>query len=421
MIGLDVTNSLWAIRPEVLTEIFAVYAAQRAGEKTDFQAAEAALSRSASNGPKAHSVQDGIAVIPLEGIISKRMGLFPQIFGGTSTQRFQTELATALNDPEVRGIIISIDSPGGDVDGVQGAADAVFAARSQKPICAYVDGQMCSAAYWIGSAASKVYIGSDTDVVGSIGIVTSHIDTSNAEHQRGVKITDIAAGRYKRIASSHAPLSPEGQSAIQDLLDQLYEIFVDSIARNRGTNPETVLSRMADGRVFIGAKAIDAGLVDGKLTLRILIERMSSRNQRVHATPHQSVQITGATPNLIRAAEPTSTATPTEKSSSGTPDPGVPKLPGSVPATAPTRSAPELRVDKLRDLIEEKRALSRLLKEAQKSEKAASKAVGEAVLAYTDPDKLVPLITAKERAVSTVRILAERLRTNDREQTEVLR
>jgi signal peptide peptidase SppA len=274
---LDILNSPWAIQPETLQEMCAIYAAHRNGDKTDIKAIEAAAGRSFSNEPKPYSVQDGVAMIPIEGVLSKRMSMFAQICGGMSYTSLQQDLSTALNDPDVTGIILTIDSPGGAVDGVQAAGDAIFAARSQKPIVAYVDGKATSAAYWLGSAASQMYVGSDTDQVGSIGVVTQHVDTSNAEHQRGVKITDIAAGRYKAVGSQHAPLSAQDRNSIQDHLDQLYGTFVDTVARNRGVDSQTVLSNMADGRVFVGQKAIDAGLVDGKTTLPQLIQRMKSQ------------------------------------------------------------------------------------------------------------------------------------------------
>lgn len=276
---LEMLNSPWAIQPETLQEMCAIYAAHRNGESNDLKAVEAALGRPLSNEPKPYTVQDGIALIPIEGVISKRMSLLQQICGGMSYTSLQQDLATALNDPDVSGIILSIDSPGGTVDGVQAAGDAIYAARSQKPIAAYVDGKATSAAYWLGSSASQMYIGSDTDQVGSIGVITQHIDTSNAEHQRGVKITDLAAGRYKAVGTAHAPLSTESRGAIQDHLDQLYGTFVDTVARNRGTDVETALNKMADGRVFVGQKAIDAGLVDGKATLPQLMQRMKSQSQ----------------------------------------------------------------------------------------------------------------------------------------------
>ncbi len=273
---LEMLNSPWAIEPRVLTEMCAIYAAHRNGESTDIKAIEAAIGKSLNNDPKSYTVQDGVAIIPIDGVLSKRMSLFQQICGGMSYTSLQQDLATALNDPDVSSIVLTIDSPGGSVDGVQGAADAIYAARSQKPICAFVDGQACSAAYWLGSSASQMFIGADTDAVGSIGVITQHVDTSNAEHQRGVKITDIAAGRYKAVGSQHAPLSAQDRNTIEDTLDQIYGLFVDTVARNRGTDAETVVSDMADGRLFLGQKAIDAGLVDGKTTLPQLMQRMKS-------------------------------------------------------------------------------------------------------------------------------------------------
>jgi signal peptide peptidase SppA len=274
---IDLLNSPWAIMPDKLREMCAIYGAHVNGERIDLEAIEAKTGRALKNQPTSYTVTDGVAVLPVDGIISKRASLFMDICGGTSTQLFQQELSAALSDPTVNSIILAVDSPGGSVDGIQGAADAVYQARDQKPIVCYVDGNMCSAAYWIGSSASKVFIGSDTDSVGSIGVVTSHVDTSNAEHQRGVKVTDITAGKYKRIASQHEPLTQEGRASIQDELDQIYGVFVDAVARNRGTDADTVATRMADGRVFRGQKAIDAGLADGKVTLPQLIQQMKSQ------------------------------------------------------------------------------------------------------------------------------------------------
>jgi signal peptide peptidase SppA len=290
---LEILNSPWAIRPETLTEMCAIYATHRNGESIDLKAIEAALGRPMNNEPKPYTVQDGVAVIPLEGVLSKRMSLFSSICGGQSYQSLQTDLAAALSDPDVTAIVLSIDSPGGSVDGVQGAADAVYAARQQKPIVAYVDGMMASAAYWVGSAASQIYIGSDTDVVGSIGVVTQHVDTSNAEHQRGIKVTDITAGKYKRIDSSHAPLTQEGRDSIQDQLDQVYGSFLGDVARNRGIDSDTVHSQMGDGRIFRGQKAIDAGLADGKTTLPQLIQKMKSQKGGAQSAVPQPKPRTG--------------------------------------------------------------------------------------------------------------------------------
>lgn len=385
---LDILNSPWAITPDKLAEICAIYAAHRDGEKTDLAAVEAAIGKSLGpGGAKPYDVQNGVAVVPLEGVLAKRMSLFSSISGGQSYQSFQQELQQALDDPDVKAIILSIDSPGGTVDGVQAAADAVYAARDVKPIYAFVDGQMCSAAYLIGSSASQAYIGSDFDVVGSIGVVTQHIDTSAAEYMRGVKVTDITAGKYKRIASQHAPLSPEGRSAIQDQLDHMYSVFVDAVARNRGVNVDTVLSRMADGRIFTGQKAIDAGLVDGKMTLTGLMQKMQGRTGTLAGRR--------SAPNHLSVTKPVQ---------------GNPVL----------KSKAEMQVDKLRVLLQEEKSSRRLLETAESMAKTARVALAQANRTHSKPEELLPYTRADILAAQTVRHLRERLRINNEEQLAVL-
>lgn len=272
---IDVMNSPWAITPEKLREIQSVYAAHLRGEKGDFAAIEAKLGRSMGNERSPYTVTDGVAVISLEGVIAKRMNLFTQISGGTSTELATQDLRAALADVDVKSIVLMMDSPGGTVDGTQALSDQIYAARRVKPIVALASGIMASAAYWIGSAAQAVYVAEQTTIVGSIGVVTSHVDMSGAEAQKGVKTTEIYAGKFKRIASSYSPLTDDGRTSIQEQVDYLYSIFVGDVAKNRGVSVEAVLGTMADGRLFTGLQSIAAGLADGVATLDGLIYRMS--------------------------------------------------------------------------------------------------------------------------------------------------
>lgn len=268
---LDVLNAPWAIMPDKLAEITEIYATHLRGEKIDLKAIEAQLGRPLDNEQPPYQIIDGVALIGVQGVISKRMNMFSRISGGASTQLIGNDLRAALDDPRVHAIILDVDSPGGTVDGTQTLADTVFAARDVKPIVTWADGTMASGAYWIGSAASEAYISSDTTIVGSIGVVTQHVDVSRAEERHGVKTTEITAGKYKRIASEYAPLSEEGRAYLQAMIDQLYTVFVDGVARNRDTDADTVLKDMADGRLFVGRAAVTAGLVDGVSTLDDLI------------------------------------------------------------------------------------------------------------------------------------------------------
>jgi len=273
---IDVLTSPWAILPEKLYEIQEVYSTHLRGDKVNPDAFTALAGPVPTEQDKDnYQILNGIAVIPITGIIAKRMNLFTQISGGVSTQLIGRDITDALAAPDVRGIILDIDSPGGTVDGTQELAQLILQGREIKPIVAYSDGMMASAAYWIGSAAHKVYISGDTVHIGSIGVVATHVDYSAYDKKRGLKRTEIYAGRYKRIASQTKPLSKEGKQSIQDQVDYLYSIFIDSVAQNRGVGAQTVLNNMADGKIFIGQQAIQAGLVDGSASFtEVLSERL---------------------------------------------------------------------------------------------------------------------------------------------------
>lgn len=273
---IDVVTAPWAIVPDKLLEIKAIYETHLRGEKIDIKAVEARIGRPLVNEQKAYEVIDGVAVIPVHGVIAKRANWFMQISGGISTELLARDVKAAINDPDVAAIILDIDSPGGTVDGTADLASVIHAARGTKPVVAYTDGTMCSAAYWIGSAADKLYIGNDTTQVGSIGVVASHTDVSRAEEMKGYKTTEVYAGKYKRIASQYASLSDEGRATIQERVDYLYSVFVAAVAEHRGVSVDKVLSDMADGKIFTGKQAMTAGLVDGVSTLDALISELSS-------------------------------------------------------------------------------------------------------------------------------------------------
>src|SRR5882724_94932 len=198
---IDVLNQPWAILPAKLLEIQEIYAAHLRGEVIDVDAIEARIGRPLNNPQQGYSVTDsGVAVLPIFGVIGKRMNMLMEISGGTSTQIAQRDFQAALNDPSVTSLVLLVDSPGGAVDGIEEFADAIFSARGTKPVSALISGMGASAAFWLASAASKVYITSSTALVGSIGVVATHADFSARDAKEGVKITEITAGKYKRIA-----------------------------------------------------------------------------------------------------------------------------------------------------------------------------------------------------------------------------
>ena len=248
----------WAMRQAKLDEITAFLTSRINGEPIEkaFQAA----GKSGGKGGAGYEILDGVAVIPIMGTISKRMNMLSEFSGGTSSELIRKDLEAALRDRSVSAIMLDIESPGGSVDGTAALSDFIFQSRGQKPIIAFANGMMASAAYWIGSAADAI-IATEDAMVGSIGVAMTHVDRSQSDKQEGIVRTEIFAGKYKRIATGNQPLSEDGKAYLQGMVDHFYGMFIDAVARNRGVSVEAAL-KMADGKEFIGKQALEAGLVD---------------------------------------------------------------------------------------------------------------------------------------------------------------
>jgi signal peptide peptidase SppA len=267
LVGRLIYDTPWAIRPEMLIEIDRIYERHIAGEPVDIPAIEAQIGRplGGDDDDAPYQMADGgVAVIPITGVIAKRLDLFTQISGGACVESIAAAFKTALQDNAVRSILFKVDSPGGTIEGIFELADAIYEARNAKPIGAVAYGMMASAAYLIGSAASQIYASDVASAVGSIGIVAVHKDRSAQNKLSGVKTTEIYKGKYKH-AIGEGPLSAEGQALIEDRVNTYYGLFIDAVAKYRGVSSDAVLKNMSTDvkDVFIGQQAVDAGLIDG--------------------------------------------------------------------------------------------------------------------------------------------------------------
>lgn len=297
---LELITSPWAIEPDKLREIQAIYATHLRGEKIDVAALEARMGRPLANEQQRYSVEaGGVAVLQMSGVIAPKANLFMSVSGGLSTQMATKQIESAMADSRVKSLVLAIDSPGGNVIGTPEMATAVRAMSAEKPIVAHSDGSLCSAAYWIGAAANAIYLSGPVVQAGSIGIVVdrSYNPASSVQKEQ------IVAGRYKRIAKDNEPLSEEARGIVQADVDYVYSLFVDDIAAYRSTTTEKVLERMAEGRVFRGQQAIDAGLVDGVSTLDALVESMAT-NPGQYSTRRKAVFAVSALPSPSAGAAP---------------------------------------------------------------------------------------------------------------------
>ncbi len=203
-------------------------------------------------------VKDGVLHIPVKGVLLHN---FPYAIGSWATgyHYIWKAFERGLSDGSVKGIALLIDSPGGEVAGNFDLVDKMFAARGTKSVRAYASESAYSAAYSIASVADTITV-SRTGGVGSIGVVTAHVDYSQAMAKEGVKLTFIHAGKHKVDGNPYEPLKPEVKERIKTRIDELYAVFVLTVARNRGMNEEKV--RDTEALTFTATQAVSIGLAD---------------------------------------------------------------------------------------------------------------------------------------------------------------
>jgi len=186
-----------------------------------------------------YTASNGIAVIPIRGTLVKRAAGMSAFSGMTSYEALEEQLEDAITDPAVKGIILDVDSPGGEAAGMADLADLIYNARGSKPIFAVSNDSMYSAAYGLGSAAGTIYVTREGGV-GSIGCYMLHVDRSKLDADMGVKYTYIYAGDKKVEGNPHEPLSADARAEMQGECDRIRDIFVTLVARNRAVDAKKI-------------------------------------------------------------------------------------------------------------------------------------------------------------------------------------
>jgi signal peptide peptidase SppA len=202
---------------------------------------------------------DGIAVLSISGTLVKKASWMDAESGLQSYENIRTMLADARDDPGIRGVLLDVDSPGGEVGGLFDLADEVYALREQKPCYAIANDEAFSAAYALASSAQRLFV-TKTGGVGSVGVIAVHMDQSGWDEKMGRKYTAVYAGARKNDFSTHHPLSDDARAGLQTEVDRLYEMFVGLVARNRDV--PAALVRKTDAGLFWSERAIGAGLAD---------------------------------------------------------------------------------------------------------------------------------------------------------------
>ncbi|MGF6968126.1 signal peptide peptidase SppA [Paraburkholderia sp. WC7.3g] len=222
----------------------------------DYEAGEPA-------GDRTFEVIDGIAVIPVQGTLVQKLGTLHPYSGMTGYDGIRANLATALADDAVRAVVLDIDSPGGEVAGCFDLTDAIYASRGIKPLYAILTECAYSAAYALASACDRVIV-PRTGGTGSVGVIVAHVDFSNALSDAGLTVTLITYGERKADGSEYRPLSDEAYMRIKADVDSVGELFVTTVARNRGLTVAQV--RDTQAATFLGAASVETGFADAVMS-----------------------------------------------------------------------------------------------------------------------------------------------------------
>jgi capsid assembly protease len=199
--------------------------------------------------------EDGTRVIPLQGAVTRNLGLLGQFLGMADTDRFAGWVRDAANDPTVSRIALHIQSPGGDAIGCYEAAQAVAQAAKKKTVVAFCDDMMASAAYFIGAGATAI-AATPSSLIGSIGTYVVLADDSEAWKRAGVEFRVVRSGKFKGAGIDG--YTEEQVENVQRMVDSFGAQFRSFVKKHRGS----IAAENMGGQVFLGAEAVSIGFVD---------------------------------------------------------------------------------------------------------------------------------------------------------------
>jgi signal peptide peptidase SppA len=248
---------------------------------------DAAIAAAQAGRPtQAYQAPQTIAVLSIFGVISPRGGMMDDMSQqGCSMESFGAKYRSVMTDSNVAGVLVEVDSPGGNVFQVPETADLIYSLRDQKPNVAVVTGMCASAAFWLGSQFGEL-VACPSSEVGSIGVLMRHDDLSKAAEAAGVTVDFITSPRdgNKAEGNPFTPLGDDTREYYNSRTDEYYDMFLSALARGRDVSSQgnTSAASLIDqtwgrGRMVGAAKALDLGMVDRIGTMQSEIDRMAGK------------------------------------------------------------------------------------------------------------------------------------------------
>jgi signal peptide peptidase SppA len=247
------TTRLWAIKPENL-QLLANIALRKNFDPQMINPVPGMPMK----GARTAIVRGNVAIIPVTGPLFPKASMMDTMCGAVSMEVIAQDISAAMENPNVDGIMLDIDSPGGVAFGPAETADIIAKYAQTKPIIAYVAGMACSAAYWIASAATEI-VAHKSAILGSIGVVCAY-GVQQGLDQDGYKHFEIVSSNAKNKRPD--PTTDAGKAEIMRELNDIERVFIGDVAKNRGVTEETVKTQFGEGGVLIAEDAIRVGMAD---------------------------------------------------------------------------------------------------------------------------------------------------------------
>lgn len=202
---------------------------------------------------------NGIATLSVTGPLMRKPSMFAQAFyGATDFGEIEDAAREAAKDPAIRGVLLDIDSPGGTVNGTPEAGNAIAELSKSKPVVAFTNGLMASAAYWVGSQADAVY-STTSATLGSIGVILVSVDSKRYYENAGFSVEVFASGKFKGAGISGTSLSDEQRAHLEGRIADMAKDFKSAVlARGRDIPADAMEGQTFTGK---GAQAVNLSAV----------------------------------------------------------------------------------------------------------------------------------------------------------------
>lgn len=238
--------------------------------------------------PKLWRHEGDQAVIEINGPLINGEAGWLRFFGVTGYDDIARAAVEAAMDPDTKGMLYHINTPGGDVAGVMDCGALLGQLSGMKPAAVHTSDQCCSAGMWLATSISTDgnFSAGETAITGSIGVLNIHVERTKQLAEDGVKVTVLRSGQFKAETNPYEELTPEAKARAESQLADVHTLFRAQIARGRPNLAADDLAEVTQGQTFLGKRGVKAGLIDRTGSFEQALKLLDKRKQPSNTSPN---------------------------------------------------------------------------------------------------------------------------------------